>query len=44
MFKKLLAVPHPAGLVAGCNAIEGAGRHFEGGGEKIQDSAGKHKN
>jgi entericidin B len=44
MFNKLLAILLLAGFVAGCNTIQGAGKDIERGGEKMQDSAQKHKN
>jgi len=44
MFKTILAPLLLAGFVAGCNTIEGAGKDIEHGGEKIRDSAEKHKN
>ncbi len=44
MFKNLMAILLLAGFIAGCNTIEGAGTDIERGGEKIKDSAEKHKN
>ncbi|HVY06608.1 MAG TPA: entericidin A/B family lipoprotein [Burkholderiales bacterium] len=41
---KILAVLLLAGFVAGCNTMEGAGKDIKEGGQKIQDSAEKHKN
>ncbi len=40
--KKLIAVIaliFAAGLMTGCNTIQGAGKDIERGGEKLQDSA-----
>ena len=44
MFKSIVAILALAGFVAGCNTIEGAGKDIERGGEKLQNSAEKHKN
>ena len=44
MSKNLLALLVLAGCAAGRNTIDGAGRDIERGGEKIRDSAEKHKN
>ncbi len=44
MLNKILAVLLLAGFVAGCNTMEGAGKDIKEGGQKIQDSAEKHKN
>lgn len=44
MFKNILALLLLAGFVVGCNTMEGAGKDIKRGGEKIQDSAQKHKN
>ena len=44
MFRNLMAILLLAGFVTGCNTIQGAGKDLEKGGEKIQDSAEKHKN
>ena len=44
MYRKLLAVLLLAGFVAGCNTIEGAGKDIKRGGEKMEDSAERHKN
>lgn len=38
-FVALCAVMFAAGLLTGCNTIEGAGKDIERGGEKIQGSA-----
>lgn len=35
----ILALMFAAGLTAGCNTIEGAGKDIERGGEKIQGTA-----
>jgi entericidin B len=43
MFKSLIAVLALAGFVAGCNTMEGAGQDIKQGGQKIEDSAQKHK-
>jgi predicted small secreted protein len=44
MFKNVLAPFLLAGFVAGCNTMEGAGKEIRRGGEKLQNSAEKHKN
>jgi entericidin B len=44
MFKNLLALLLIAGFISGCNTIQGAGKDIQRGGEKMQDSAEKHKN
>lgn len=38
---RLLAVLMLAGLIAGCNTMEGAGKDLEKGGEKMQQKAKK---
>lgn len=43
MFRNLIAIVLLAGFVAGCNTMKGVGKDLERGGEKIQDSAEKHK-
>jgi entericidin B len=47
MFKKLLGTAllasFIAGLAAGCNTVQGAGKDIERGGEKIQQEAQEHK-
>jgi entericidin B len=35
----VLAVMFAAGLLSGCNTIEGAGKDIERGGEKVQGAA-----
>ncbi len=44
MIKNLLVLLLLAGFISGCNTIAGAGKDIERGGEKMQDSAEKHKN
>ncbi len=39
MFKMMVWVMLMAGVLAGCNTMQGAGRDIERGGEKIQDTA-----
>ena len=47
MFKKLFATAllasFVAGIAAGCNTIQGAGKDIERGGEKVQQEAQEHK-
>ena len=43
MFKSFIAILALAGFVAGCNTMEGAGKDIKEGGQKIEDSAQKHK-
>jgi len=47
MLKKLFATAllasFVAGLTAGCNTVQGAGKDIERGGEKIQKEAQEHK-
>jgi entericidin B len=43
MIKKLVALLIAAGVLAGCNTIQGAGKDLERGGEKIQDKAERSK-
>jgi entericidin B len=43
MIKRLIAVLIAAGVLAGCNTMQGAGKDIERGGEKIQDAAQKAK-
>jgi len=44
MLKNPLALPLPAGFVAGCNTMEGGAKTSSAGGEKLQDPAEKRKN
>jgi predicted small secreted protein len=44
MFRNVLALVLLAGFIAGCNTMKGVGQDIERGGEKMQDSAEKHKN
>ena len=39
MQKTLIAILVAAGLTAGCNTMQGAGKDLERGGEKVQDTA-----
>ena len=39
MFKIATWVLLMAGILAGCNTMQGAGRDIERGGEKVQDTA-----
>ena len=39
MHKTLIAMLVVAGLVAGCNTMQGAGKDIERGGEKMQGTA-----
>lgn len=45
MFKKLIAIVLMAGVagLAGCNTMSGLGKDVQKGGEKLENSADKHK-
>ena len=43
MHKHILALLVLAGVLVGCNTIQGAGKDIEHGGQKIEGAAERHK-
>jgi len=43
MYKHILALLVLAGVLTGCNTVQGAGKDIERGGQKIEDAAERHK-